>query len=233
MGLGLAVFRRHGKRGLGALAHSRRALQRRAGSLYLPQMKGILMSRQADHAIHPQFLTRHSPRAFSDAEMTEGQMLQLLEAARWAPSASNNQPWRAAYGLRNDAGFAAILAALNEGNRLWAGRASALIAWGSRTIVTRNGIDHPNPWAAFDAGTAWGYLALQAHDMGLIAHAMGGFDAAALAQSLDMPSDFSLHAVIAVGTYGTPETLPEDKRAGEVPNGRSAVGTWAARGKFA
>ena len=191
------------------------------------------MSRTADHAIHAQFLNRHSPRAFSDAVMTDAQMHQLLEAARWAPSASNNQPWRAAYGLRGDAGFAAILAALNEGNRIWAGRASGMIAWASRSVVTREGQDRPNAWAAFDAGTAWGYLALQAQDMGMFAHAMGGFDAAILAQSLDMPADFILHAVIAVGSYGNPADLPEDKRAGEVPNGRSAIGTWAAKGKFA
>lgn len=191
------------------------------------------MHRDADHAIHPQFLSRHSPRAFSEAKLTEGQMLQLLEAARWAPSASNNQPWRAMWGLRGDAGYDAILAALNEGNRIWAGRAAGLIAWASRSVVTRNGEDRPNPWAAFDTGTAWGYLALQAHHMGLIAHAMGGFDASVLAQNLNMPSDLQLHAVIAVGAQGSPDTLPEDKRAGEVPNGRNALQTWATRGGFA
>lgn len=191
------------------------------------------MTRSADHPIHPQFLTRHSPRAFAEAPLSDAQMLQLLEAARWAPSASNNQPWRAAYGLRGDAGFEKIAAALNEGNRIWAGRAAGLIAWASRSFVTRAGADAPNAWAAFDAGTAWGFLALQAQDMGLFAHAMGGFDAAALAQSLDMPQDFQLHAVIAVGAQGSPETLPEDKRAGEAPNGRNPVAAWAAKGGFA
>ncbi len=190
------------------------------------------MTRSADHPIDPQFLRRHSPRAFSDAEISLGQVHQLLEAARWAPSASNNQPWRAAFGLRGDTGFAKIAAALNDGNRIWAHKAAGLIAWASRSVVTRNGEDRPNAWAAFDAGTAWGYLALQAQELGLFAHAMGGFDADSLAQSLDMSADFQLHAVIAVGSYGTPADLPEDKRAGEVPNGRNAVGTWATRGGF-
>ena len=191
------------------------------------------MTRSADHAIHPQFTARHSPRAFSNAEMTDAQMHHLLEAARWAPSASNNQPWRAAYGLRGDAGFAAIAATLADFNAVWAPKASGLIAWASRSVVTRDGADAPNAWAAFDAGTAWGYLALQAQEMGMISHAMGGFDAAKLAASLNMPADFTLHAVIAVGYVGDAADLPEPLRAREVPNGRNAVGTWAAKGNFA
>jgi nitroreductase len=191
------------------------------------------MTRSADHPIHPQFTARHSPRAFSNAEMTEAQMHQLLEAARWAASASNNQPWRAAYGLRGDTGFAAIAATLADFNAVWAPKASGLIAWASRSVVTRDGADAPNAWAAFDAGTAWGYLALQAQDMGMISHAMGGFDAAKLAASLNMPSDFTLHAVIAVGYIGDAADLPEPLRAREAPNGRNAVGSWAAKGKFA
>jgi nitroreductase len=191
------------------------------------------MSRHSDHPIAPQFLARHSPRAFSAQQMSEGQMLSLLEAARWAPSASNNQPWRAAYGLRGDAGFSAIAGALMGFNTAWATKASGLIAWASRGVITRDGADQPNPWAAFDAGTAWGHLALQAHSMGLITHAMGGFEAGALAQSLDLPADYTLHAVIAVGYLGDANDLPEALRAREVPSGRNAVGTWAANGRFA
>ena len=191
------------------------------------------MTRSADHPIHPQFTARHSPRAFARAEMTDAQMHHLLEAARWAPSASNNQPWRAAYGLRGDAGFTAIAATLADFNAVWAPKASGLIAWASRGVVTRDGADAPNAWAAFDTGAAWGYLALQAQEMGLITHAMGGFDAAKLAASLNMPSEFTLHAVIAVGYIGDAADLPEPLRAREAPNGRNAVGTWAAKGNFA
>jgi nitroreductase len=196
-------------------------------------MKRCPMTRNADHAIELQFTARHSPRAFSGNEMTEGQMLQLLEAARWAPSASNNQPWRAAYGLRGDAGFAAIAATLADFNAVWAPKAAGLIAWASRSTVTREGGEAPNAWAAFDAGTAWGYLALQAQAMGMISHAMGGFDGAKLAAALHMPAGHTLHAVIAVGYPGNAADLPEALRALEVPNGRNGVQTWAARGKFA
>jgi len=191
------------------------------------------MTRSADHPIHAQFLSRHSPRAFAAREMTDAQMHQLLEAARWAPSASNNQPWRAAYGLRGDAGFAHIAATLADFNAVWAPKAAGLIAWASRSVVTRDGADTPNAWAGFDAGAAWGYLALQAQEMGMISHAMGGFDAAKLAASLHMPSDFTLHAVIAVGYLGDAADLPEALSAREAPNGRGAVGTWAAKGNFA
>jgi nitroreductase len=190
------------------------------------------MPRSADHPVQPQFLSRRSPRLYSDQTMTEAQMMSLLEAARWAPSASNNQPWRAAWGLRGDAGFAAIAAGLKEGNRKWAAGASGLIAWASKGVVTRDGVDNPNPWAAFDAGTAWGYLALQAQAMGMISHAMGGFEADILAASLGLPAPYTLQAVIAVGYLGDIASLPEDARAREVPNGRNAVETWAARGGF-
>lgn len=190
------------------------------------------MPRHADHAIQPQFIARHSPRAFADTSLTAAQMMSVLEAARWAPSASNNQPWRAVWGLRGDDSFAAIAAALVDSNRLWAAKAGGLIAWASAGVVTRDGVDKPNAWAAFDAGTAWGYLALQAHAMGLITHAMGGFDAPALSSALDMPASYTLHAVIAVGHPGDAADLPENLRAREVPSPRNGVQAWAGQGRF-
>lgn len=190
------------------------------------------MQRSADHPIDARFLSRHSPRAFAAREMTEAQMYALLEAARWAPSASNNQPWRMAYGLRGDAGFAAIFGALAGSNQVWAGAASGLIALASDGFVPRDDGPVPNAWASFDAGTAWGYLALQAQEMGMICHAMGGFDAPALAQAMGMPGTYTLHAVIAVGWLGDAADLPESLRAREAPNGRKPQAEWAARGRF-
>lgn len=191
------------------------------------------MTRHADHPIDAQYLSRRSPRAFGPQILQEAQLRQVLEAARWAPSASNNQPWRAAYGLREDADFARIAAGLNDSNRLWAAKAGALIVWASRRVVTgKDGGDAPNAWASFDAGTAWGFLALQAHSMGLIAHAMGGFDADVLAKNLAMPQDYQIHAVIALGHLGDVNDLPEPLRAREVFNQRQAQSDWAGRGKF-
>ena len=188
--------------------------------------------RIADHPIEAQFTERFSPRGFTAKSLTEADVLTLLEAARWAPSASNNQPWRFAYGLRGDAAFAKIAASLMPFNRVWAEHAAALIVVASRSTVEKDGVARPNPWAGFDAGTAWGYLALQAYHAGLVAHAMGGFEASVLAESLNLPEGYVLHAVVAVGEHGDIEKLSEALQAREVPNGRLPLAQIAAHGAF-
>jgi nitroreductase len=190
-------------------------------------------ARLPDHPVDPQFPARWSPRSFSDATLTEGQVLTVLEAARWAPSASNNQPARFVWGLRGDAGFAAILGALVPFNRDWAGKAAALIVVASRDVtVAADGKVNPNRWAAFDAGAAWMSLALQVQSMGLVAHAMGGFDVPALAAAVALPEAHSLHAVVAIGHQGPADQLPEGLRAREVPNQRNPLTASAFRGRF-
>ena len=96
-----------------------------------------MTARHADHPIDPQFLTRWSPRAFSAAPLQEAEMLRLLEAARWAPSASNLQPARFAWGLRGDAAFGAILAALVPFNQDWAKAAAGLIVVASGLVLDK------------------------------------------------------------------------------------------------
>lgn len=191
-----------------------------------------MSTRQADYPIAPVFLTRWSPRAFTDQVMTEAQVMKLLEAARWAPSASNNQPARFAWGLRGDAAFAAILDGLVGFNQSWAQKAATLIVVASKPMVERNGAASPNVWHAFDAGAAGLSIALQAQDMGLVAHAMGGFDAAKLGPAVGLPQGYVLHAVVAVGTQGVPESLPEPLRAREVQNGRRPVADVAGHGRI-
>jgi nitroreductase len=189
-----------------------------------------MTARHADHPIDPQFLTRWSPRAFSDAAMQEADMMRLLEAARWAPSASNLQPARFAWGLRGDAAFAAILAALVPFNQDWAEAASGLIVVASKPHSDKNGAEVANLWHGFDAGAAWMSIALQAQSMGLIAHAMGGFDGPALASAVRLPAGYALHAVVAVGVQGLAESLPDGLRAREMPNERGALAKVAAHG---
>ena len=189
-------------------------------------------ARTADHPIEDLFLARWSPRAFGEASLEEAQVLTVLEAARWAPSANNNQPWRFSYGLRGDAGFAAIAEALSPGNRLWAEKAGALIVVGSATTVTRNGAEVPNGTHAFDTGAAWAMLAVQAHLSGLISHAMGGFDHDKIRAGLNIPGSFALNAVVALGHPGDPATLPETLRAREVPNQRRPLNETAQRGPY-
>ena len=133
----------------------------------------------------PIFPARWSPRAMSGEALTEAQVLTLLEAARWAPSCFNAQPWRFAYGLAGTEAFARIFGSLVEGNQLWASQAGALIAVIARSEFEQNG--QPAPTHLFDAGAAWMSLALQARAMGLVTHGMRGFDQEKL-QERETPS---------------------------------------------
>ena len=193
--------------------------------------------RVPEHAIDPQFTERWSPRAFTGEPIDEAALLGLLEAARWAPSASNVQPWRFLYGRAGTPAFQPILDGLVPFNQGWAARASALIVVLSKTTSVAPGQSpaqaKPNAWHAFDAGAAWMSLALQAHLAGWITHGMGGFDPARLRENLAVPADVALHAVIALGKQGDKAALPEALQARETPNGRLALAQIAADGRYA
>jgi nitroreductase len=160
--------------------------------------------------------------------MTPQDLLTILEAAHWAPSASNRQPWRFVWALRGEAGFSAIAAALNPGNKIWAEQAAALVAVASRLTVLRDGVEVANGTHAFDTGTAWGHLALQAHLSGFASHAMGGFDATAVA----LPDHHALHAVVALGRRGEATLLPEVLSSREVPSLRMPLAEVTRHGSF-
>lgn len=181
-------------------------------------------------ALHPQFRRRWSPRALAGAPLAERDVLTLLEAARWAPSCFNAQPWRFAWVLPGTAGWEALFAALIEGNRAWAARAGALIAIASRSTFEQNG--QPHPTHAFDAGAAWMSLALQAHHLGLVAHGMRGFDVPAARAALALPDGYDLWAIVAVGHPGRREDLPEAYQARETPSPRLPLGAIAFAGGF-
>lgn len=189
--------------------------------------------RQPDHPVAPQFPARWSPRSFTDRVMPEAEVMSLLEAVRWAPSASNHQPWRLVWARRGEDGFAAIHSALAAGNQVWAGEAAVLFAVASKdTVTNREGAEALNRTAGFDTGAAWMSLALQAQAMGLAAHAMGGFDKDKLAAAVGLPDGHTLHCVVAVGEQGPAEALPEDLRAREKPSGRKTLAEIAVHGQF-
>ncbi|WP_370677327.1 nitroreductase family protein [Pleomorphomonas sp. PLEO] len=192
-------------------------------------------SRIADYPIEDFFTARWSPRAFAMDTVSEQELLGLLEAARWAPSGLNAQPWRFVYSFRGEAAFDAILASLWEGNQVWAKNASALIAVVAKTTLIPPGADKevPNPSYSFDAGAAWGYFAVQAHLRGWSSHAMGGFDAARAAEAIGMPDGYAMQAVVAIGKKGSVDALPEVLRKREVPSPRRQITDSAFRGKFA
>ena len=182
----------------------------------------IAPGRVADSSIDEVFLARWSPRAFDDTPITEEELMGLLEAARWAPSGLNVQPWRFVYTMRGDAFWAPLVASLWAGNQVWAPKAAALVAFTTQTLFTPPGAPAPlvNPSHAFDAGSAWAHLALQATMSGWNVHAMGGFDATAAAAAIRLPADHALHAIVAIGKRGAAEQLPEPLQAREMPSPR-------------
>lgn len=166
------------------------------------------------HQILPVIAARWSPRAFDpDRAITASDMLPLLEAARWAASANNLQPWRLAWALRGEPAFGAILACLNPSNAVWAHRAGALLV-GCTVIAKPNGT--PNRHAAHDLGQALAQLALQAAAMGLGAHQMGGFDVEGARRALGVPEGIEPYTTVALGWPGNASLLDEPAHGREL-----------------
>lgn len=191
-------------------------------------------ARAADHPIDDLFTRRWSPRAFDGSVIEENVLLRLFEAARWAPSAFNAQPWRFIYALRGGKDWERFLDLLVPFNRSWAESASALIFVVSDTNA-RNPDGTPKAPShshSFDAGAAWGMLAMQATLDGLYTHGMTGVDFDKAKAELGVPDDFRLEAAIAVGRVGDPSTLPEGLRAREQPSGRKSVQEFAFAGGY-
>lgn len=178
--------------------------------------------RTVEHGIDPMFVQRWSPRAFTGEDIPETTLLSFFEAARWAPSSMNAQPWRFAYARRGSAAFDRFLGALAPANRVWAARASAIVAIAS--VTTLKLPDRPDPVRSeshsFDAGAAWAQFALQAHLAGWSTHAMGGFDRARANEVLAPPPDHHVEVFVAVGKRGDPASLPEWARLREKPSDR-------------
>lgn len=157
--------------------------------------------------VHPLLANRWSTRAFdARALLSDGQVTALLEAARWAPSAANTQPWRFLVARRGTDNFNHVFSALAGGNQAWAGAASALIVVAAQTVADDGS---PQPWALFDTGQAVAHLSVQAEDEGLSVHQMGGFDPAALSEQLSLPEGLVPVVVIAVGVRDATVELPE------------------------
>ena len=182
-----------------------------------------MTQRNTDHPIMPQFTQRWSPRSFEAKPISEDQLYSLFEAARWAPSSYNIQPWRFAYALRDDAYWDDFFSALVPFNQSWVRNASVIVYVISDTMVGEGEEVTPSHSHSFDAGAAWMSLALQAHDMGLITHGMTGVDFAKAAEILKLPERFRIEAAIAIGYQGDKEALPEQLQAKEVLSDRRPV----------
>lgn len=179
-------------------------------------------TRRTEHDIDPIYLQRWSPRSYMDKEVPEDVLMRIFEAARWAPSANNRQPWRFII-ARTSEDRDRFHTFINERNRLWCEKAPVLAMLISDTEF---------PVSPFDSGTAWGFLALQAAREGLITHAIGGFDKEKASEVLGIPGTFEPRIIIAIGYLGEKEALAEDFQQRELPSDRRPLKEMIMEGRY-
>ena len=186
--------------------------------------------RAADRPIDPLFVDRWSPRAMTGEPITQDELLRLFEAARWAPSSGNSQPWRMLYAHRDTEHWPRFFGLLAEGNKTWCVHAAVLVVFVSQTL--RDGSDRVLPTHSYDTGSAWMSLAYQAWMKGLVAHGMAGFDYERARSELGVPANFHVNAMCAIGRPGPLANLSEALQARETPSPRKKVEQFAFEGMF-
>ncbi|RIU94589.1 nitroreductase family protein [Oceanobacillus picturae] len=192
-------------------------------------MTDVNQFRKTRYDIDPIYIKRWSPRSFSNQKVSEEVLSSVFEAARWAPSAANVQPWRFVF-ASSEQDKEIFLSFINEGNVVWCKNAPVLIAVISKMEEERFGGN--NPAHAFDTGTAWGFLSLEAARKGLITHAMGGFNKEKAKEALSIPDGYQVHAIVALGYQGEKSSLEEAYQKREVPSPRNEVETFVSEGVF-
>jgi nitroreductase len=184
----------------------------------------------ASYPIHELISERWSPRAFADRLVEREKLYSLLEAARWAASSGNLQPWYFVVGTKEHAeNHARLVATLRERNILWAQHAPVLI------LVVAKLYDRPGKerTSFYDVGMAVGNLVTQAVDLGLVTHQMGGFDPDKACEALGIPEGHQPLAVIALGYPGAPDVLPDDLRKRELaPRSRKPLEEFVFEGHW-
>jgi nitroreductase len=186
-------------------------------------------NRNTEYDINDIFLERHSPRAMSGELITKEELMTLFEAARWAPSSMNAQPWRFIYALKNTPEFEKLFSFIMEKNQIWTKNASALVV-----LISKNNLDNgaPSKTHSFDTGSAWENLALQATNMNLVSHAMGGFNKNTAKEKLEIHDDYTVEIMIALGKHGKIENLPEHLQEREKVSQRKNLEEIISEGKF-
>ena len=189
------------------------------------------MSKRAvtEFPINETLASRWSPRSFDPtAVLTPADLGPSFEAARWAPSANNLQPWQFIVGYRGDEVFTTIVNDLSGFNQSWAPDAGALVVAITHTLTASG---RANAYARYDLGQAVAHFTIQATSDGLMTHQMGGFDIDALTLALDVHEPWEIVSLIAVGSLGDPSRLPEERQPAEVgPRERKPLAEVVVRG---
>ena len=186
--------------------------------------------RKSDYPIDTVFLDRWSPRAMSGETLSDAELTTLFEAAHWAPSSGNSQPWRFLYARRDTEHWPLFFDLLNEGNKTWCHRAAALLVLISRTTHEQSGralVTH-----SYDTGAAWMSLALQGWMQGLVVHGMAGFNYARAKTTLNVPDDFTVEAMAAIGRPGAKDDLPPQHLSREFPSQRRPIAELVFAGPY-
>jgi nitroreductase len=193
-------------------------------------MNPALEKRKPEHPVNELFVGRWSPRAMSGEEISDQELMTLFEAAKWAPSSSNEQPWRFMYAKKNTQYWDVFFNLLTEGNKRWCHSAAVLVVMVSKKRFTK--YDSDNVSAQFSTGSAFENLALQGSMMGLVVHGMGGFDYSRARSDLGIPDGYDVLAMCAIGKHGRVEDLTEKDRMQEIPSDRKPLKETVFEGKF-
>jgi nitroreductase len=190
--------------------------------------------RSSEFEVEPMFLQRWSPRAFTGEAMPYDVLMSLFEAAHWAPSAFNGQPWRFVYAHRGTPDWDRLFDVLIPYNQGWVKHASVLMFAVSDRFRRAEGREPAPVYShSFDTGAAWACLALEASRIGWACHGMSGFDVDKAYEALGVAeAEYRVEAAIAVGRPADKDILDEPYRSREAPSGRNPVASFAFEGRL-
>lgn len=186
--------------------------------------------RKPEYEIDKIFLDRWSPRAMNGESLSDNELMSLFEAAKWAPSSNNEQPWRFIYAKKNSEHWQSFFDVLIEFNQLWCKNADVLCYLVTKKTFTKDGKENRNHMS--DAGAAWENLSLQASLNNIVVHGMAGYDVKKARAILKISEDYEIVHMIAIGKPGYLESIPERMQKSEVPNNRKPLKELVFEGKF-
>jgi nitroreductase len=195
-----------------------------------PIYERALAERNTQHNVADFLLGRWSPRAMTGEALSQEEIMTLFDAARWAPSAYNEEPWRFIYANRETPEWETLNNLLVEFNQGWCATASTLVVVCSTNTFKLN--DKPNTTHSFDTGAAWMALALQGASMGLVVHGMSGFDYDKARTDLNIPDNVNIEAMFAIGKPAPKETLDGKLAEMENPSDRNPIDEFLMHGTY-